>query len=294
MLSRPIWSNVLNGFRSRGFSTANAYIDKLTKIDALESQKPISLRGVKYNGSTKRFYEHVGFKSHEKKDGFHLTLGHRLVETPLKNMVYIPTEPLAHAIALEWDSQLKYIKPHSMPLMHLLTISLDHVFLHREKMIASMMNYFHTDSVCLRDDQEDSLMRLQRKFWDPILDYLTVKYGITMNITEQGTSSFGAPPQDEEQKRKMHKLISSLNDYELAALDSLTGISKSLAVSIAILDGQLDLKKGWECARLEENYQMRRYGQVEGAFGHAIDIQYAHMKIAAARSFLNLSGFHRI
>ena len=51
---------------------------------------------------------------------------------------------------------------------------------------------------------------------------------------------------------------------------------------------QLDVKKGYECSRLEENFQMRRYGRVEGVFGHGIDIEYVRMKIAAARTFINM------
>mmetsp|Transcript_7371 Transcript_7371/g.13967 ORF Transcript_7371/g.13967 Transcript_7371/m.13967 type:complete len:191 (+) Transcript_7371:95-667(+) len=181
-----------------------------------------------------------------------------------------------------------------MPLMHLMTITLDHVGLHRDKMVKSMMGYFHTDSVCLRDDQEDSLIKLQRKFWDPVLDYLKVSYAVKLNTTEEGTSSFCSPSQPTASQENMQRLIDSLDDYELAALDSLTGLSKSLAISIAILDGQLDIKRGWECSRLEENYQMRRYGVVEGAFGHGIDIEYCRMKIAAARTFMNLLGYNRL
>lgn len=49
--------------------------------------------------------------------GFEVTLDGRAIRTPERNKLCLPSQPLAMAIASEWQAQDKFIKPHSMPLV---------------------------------------------------------------------------------------------------------------------------------------------------------------------------------
>jgi len=72
---------------------------------------------VKPDGKTLRFYKNVGI---DKLDfGYALKLGGRFVLTPSHRLFVVPTEHIAYAVAHEWDSQQRTIKPGTMPIVRL-------------------------------------------------------------------------------------------------------------------------------------------------------------------------------
>lgn len=64
----------------------------------------------------KRFYKNTGIVQNDSK--WEVTLDHRRLKTPNGQVLLVPSEPLARAIAAEWDSQTEII---SLPTMHLVT-----------------------------------------------------------------------------------------------------------------------------------------------------------------------------
>ena len=83
-------------------------------------------------------------------------------------------------------------------------------------------------------------------------------------------------------------LLASLTGWQLAALDALTTVTKSFVISWALLAERLTIAQAFEAARLEENFQMRQFGKVEGVYGHGIDMEFTRMSIAAAKTFSNM------
>lgn len=265
---------------------SDKYLEKMANIALKMKGKPVLLKGIKYDGSTKRFYNKVDVE--EIDTGFAPTLGGRLISTAFGHTVSVPSQSLAQAIALEWESQQRIIKPHTMPLMHLTTLALDQVPIQRETMVVNLLGYLNSDSACIRDWEVPSFVRLQKKHLDPVIDWMRQRHGASMCISEKNTPSVWTVVQTPETIKIVEDLLDSLSDWEFSALESMTAISKSVVLSLAIIDGQLDVKKGYECSRLEENFQTRRYGVVEGVFGHAIDIEYVKLKISAVQTFLDM------
>lgn len=66
----------------------------------------------------KRFYKNVSVYKEERvgREVFGVKLDSRLLRTPLRNQFLVPSEPLALAVAQEWDCQEKLVQ---LPLMHL-------------------------------------------------------------------------------------------------------------------------------------------------------------------------------
>lgn len=62
----------------------------------------------------KRFYRRTDIVQNEKS--WEITLDHRRLKTPNGCVLTVNTEPLARAIAAEWDAQTEYI---AQPTMHL-------------------------------------------------------------------------------------------------------------------------------------------------------------------------------
>jgi ATP synthase F1 complex assembly factor 2 len=80
-----------------------------------------------------------------------VTLDGRIMKTPMGQVLAVPSQSLAHAIAAEWDAQEKYIQPANMPLMTLACTALDQVAHHPQTYREQSMNYLPTDtvSICL-------------------------------------------------------------------------------------------------------------------------------------------------
>jgi ATP synthase F1 complex assembly factor 2 len=104
------------------------------------------------------------------------------------------------------------------------------------------------------------------------------------------TTQFAPPSQSPETLNKIQKMLAELNGWELAALDVLTTVTKSFITSYCLLfnhPNKINIEKAWESARLEENYQMNKWGKVEGIYGHGVDMEYVRMSLAAAKTFIN-------
>ena len=62
----------------------------------------------------KRFYTDVSIAEHE--GGFAITLDGKMVRTPARQVLAVPTEALAQLVASEWQAQGEEINPVSMRL----------------------------------------------------------------------------------------------------------------------------------------------------------------------------------
>eukprot|EP00245_Coleochaete_scutata_P012158 TRINITY_DN4680_c0_g1_i1.p2 TRINITY_DN4680_c0_g1~~TRINITY_DN4680_c0_g1_i1.p2 ORF type:complete len:103 (+),score=21.81 TRINITY_DN4680_c0_g1_i1:48-311(+) len=84
----------------------------------------------------------------------------------------------------------------------------------------------------------------------------------------------------------MDALLTSLNDYELAAVDSLAGSARSLIAAFAVARARITPSQAVTLVRLEEDFQAEEWGFVEG--GHDIDIADMRVRMSAPSVFLRL------
>lgn len=61
---------------------------------------------------------------------------------------------------------------------------------------------------------------------------------------------------------------------------------KSTALAVALINNKLTIEEALDSSRIEENYQMTLYGEVEG--GHDLDEGISLMQLSAAKNFSNL------
>ena len=132
-------------------------------------------------------------------------------------------------------------------------------------------------------------MSQQKKQWDPLLQWFRDRYGCQFRTTLE----FETPEQDAKTVEIQQSLLESLTPWQLAALDSLTTVTKSFLISWALITDRLSINQAFEAARLEENFQMRQYGQVEGIYGHGIEMEFTRMTLAAAKTWVNLVTIDR-
>ena len=94
----------------------------------------------------KRFYKQAGVK--RAAGGHGVELDGRLVKTPGKRDLVVPSPALAAAMAGEWEAQQGEIRRETMPLTRLAGVTLDRGSIEREAVVQKAAGYAGTDLVC--------------------------------------------------------------------------------------------------------------------------------------------------
>lgn len=266
---------------SRPFSQASAQQDSQASLREASAQMPASAHSGPSIG--RRFYKSAHVKGADDGEGYVVMLDHRILKTPSKKPLKVPSLRLAHAIAAEWEYQDQdAIRPFTMPLMKLTSTAIDKVPKEREKIIKNLLEFFHTDAVCCRDKDDSPLGELQAEVMNPLLDWIEKEFGYRPSYS----SSLFVDNQPDQMVEAMEKALKHANDWQLAAVDALSAAAKSLVVAMAVSREKLNIEEAIQVIRLEEDFQIEEWGLVEG--GHDIDVADLRCRVAAASVFLRL------
>lgn len=222
-----------------------------------------------------RFYKQVD--TEKREDGqYCVTLDGRCARTPRKALLKANCEALALALAAEWDAQTDRIRPSSMPLTTLAATAQDVVPEFRPRILASILKYLDTDTLCIRPSNPQNLVKMQEKLFSPIERHLAEKRNLKLNVAIGELKA----PQSAEVRAAVSEFVHSLDDLCLAALDSATATAKSLAIAITLHDCGIDAETALRAARSEEAWQESVWGTVEG--GHDLDAADVLVRLSAA------------
>lgn len=229
----------------------------------------------------KRFYNRV--TAEEEGGGYSVFLDGRVIKTPAKAHLRLPTRALAEAIAGEWDAQSEKIDPANMPLMQAAATVIDRVTPQREKVIDEIASYGGTDLVCYRASHPPSLVEKQSAAWDPMLAWINKRHQVSLHVVE-GIMHIQQP---EESLAKMRALVSGQQDMTLAPLYNMTSLCGSLVIALAVLDGRITAEDAFEISEIDETHTMEFWGSDAEAVKRRKNNKES---LAASARFLQLSG----
>src|SRR5262249_37323297 len=115
--------------------------------------------------------------------GWHVLLDKRILPTPARTSLLLPTRELADVIGAEWVAQGDRIIPASMPLMRLAVTAVDHVASNCDKVIDEIAGYAETDLVCYRAEHPADLIARQHTVWQPLVDWATLHLDVPLLVT---------------------------------------------------------------------------------------------------------------
>ena len=202
----------------------------------------------------RRFYEHAGVAPAE--GGFGVLLDGRSVKTPAKQALVLPSEDLAQAVATEWDNQVEHINPFTMPLTRLAHVALDRMGQVREAAAAELVKYASTDLLCYRSEDAE-LAERQAKLWAPYLAWSKS----ALDAPLVATQSISAIAQPEASLQALNDRALALDDLRLTALVSAAPILTSAVLAFALLEEEADGEAVWAASRVEEDFQIERWGE---------------------------------
>ena len=98
----------------------------------------------------------------------------------------------------------------------------------------------------------------QARAWDPVLDWARDTFGARLILSE-GVMHVSQPEASVAALRRA--VFAVENPYRLAALHTLTTLTGSLLIALAVLHGRLTPEEAWAAAHVDETYQAAVWGR---------------------------------
>ena len=226
-----------------------------------------------------RFYSHATLRA--AQGGFEILLDERPVKTPARRPLLLPTEPLARAVAEEWNAQGEKVDPRSMPLTGLANAAIDRVAPDAESFARGLAAYGANDLLCYRAEGPSSLVARQAELWDPLLAWARRRFDVDFEIV----CGIMHRPQYEATLRQLAHAVAARDPFALAGLSPIVTIGGSLIVALALAEEAIDLDTAWSAATLDEAWQAEQWGEDAEA---AAALEARRHDFAAAYRFLTL------
>lgn len=201
----------------------------------------------------------------EAPGGFAITLDGRQVKTPAKAPLVVPSRALAEAIAREWQAQDEKIDPATMPVTRGANAAIDKVRTQHAEVAALIADYGGTDLLCYRAEAPRELVARQSAHWDPLLDWAEAALGARLAVT-QGVVPVAQP---EATLAALSARVAAMDEWQLAALHDLVGLTGSLVLGLAVAEGRLTADEAWTIAQIDEAWQAEQWGADDEAAAHA-------------------------
>jgi len=207
----------------------------------------------------KRFWSQAS--SAPKGEGYQILLDEREVKTPGRVCLIVPTIELANAIAAEWDAQTDKIDPDTMPFTRMANSALDKVAPQFRAVAEMIAAYGDSDLLCYRAESPKELVVRQAEQWDPLLDWAADNLGARLDTVNGVVHR----PQSDASNRVLLDLVNRHNSFEMAAFHDLVSLSGSLVIGFAAARRYAPAEQLWETSRVDENWQIERWGRDDEA-----------------------------
>ena len=221
----------------------------------------------------KRFYEKAGVEN--GPDGYAVLLDGKPVRTPARRTLAAPTRALAEAIADEWNAQEEHVDPARMPLTRLANTIIDGVADSTDAVAEEVAKYLGSDLLFYRAGGPAGLLARQAQYWDPVLDWAHDALGARFMLAE-GVMHVAQP------ERAIAAARAAVPDdpWRLGAVSSITTLSGSALLALALLRGRLSTDEAWAAAHVDEDWQREQWGR-DALAEERRDFRFAEMQAAA-------------
>lgn len=189
--------------------------------------------------------------------GWQVTLDGRAIKTAAGRPQIVPTETLAALLAREWADQGEEIDPARFVLRDLADYALDVVGSDRAEVIATLLRYAETDTLCYRAEAGEPLEARQIEVWEPLLKAAEARWDIHF----ERIGGVIHRPQPAATLKRLEAVLQVQDDFALAALNTLTTLAASLVIGLAALAPEADADALWDVANLEEDWQADLWGK---------------------------------
>ena len=227
----------------------------------------------------KRFWKSA--RAVEKDGAWGVELDGRPVRTPARELLSVPTQRLAEAIAAEWNVVDEQIDPRDMPLTGLANAAVDRVRPDKQVFAGGLAKYAEADLACYRAEGPRGLIERQAELWDELLAWGRRRFDVDFRTTS-GLLHVDQPPATVE---RLAHAVNALDPYRLAALSPLVTIGGSLLAALGVLEEVFTPEQAWEAVSVDDRWQLEQWGSDEEA---EVALANRQRDFLAAAQFLRL------
>jgi chaperone required for assembly of F1-ATPase len=224
----------------------------------------------------KRFYKDVSVAADRN-----ILLDGRVVKTPMKAKLALPTKALAEAVAEEWRAQEKLIDPAKMPLTKLANTAIDRVSAERAHVAAEVVAFAGNDLVCYRATEPTELVARENQHWNPILDWAQSALDSKF-ICTSGVSHVAQPA---AALKAVEATVAMLDDFTLTATHTAMTLTGSALLALMLNARAINAEAAWAAAHVDEDFQISQWGE---DFEAADRRAYRKLEFDATVRFLTL------
>ncbi|WP_067732873.1 ATP12 family chaperone protein [Novosphingobium naphthalenivorans] len=203
----------------------------------------------------KRFYKTVTVEP--AGDDWRVLLDGRGIKTAGGRAQVVPTQPLAEALAAEWQGQGEEIDTARFPFRDLADFAIDAVATNRAQVIGELLPYAETDTLCYRADPDEALYKRQIDVWEPLLAGVEARLGVQF----ARVSGILHKPQPAETLARLRQELEAQSGFALAALKMLSSLAASLTIALEAVRPGANAEALWKAAELETDWQVELWGE---------------------------------
>jgi chaperone required for assembly of F1-ATPase len=222
----------------------------------------------------KRFYKEAWVGRHESSHA--VLLDGRVAKTPAKKPLAVSRRDIAEALAAEWQAQTGDIDPATMPLTRLVNSAIDRVAGEMPAVRADIVKHAGNDLIFYRAEGPQSLVDAENRLWRPILAASERALGVRFVLAE----GIVHVEQDPATLAAVARAVEGYDSLELAALHSMTTLTGSALIALAVARGELTAEEAWEAAHADEDWQMAQWGRDHTALAERVG-RWREMQAAA-------------
>ncbi len=201
-----------------------------------------------------RFYKNVSVAPSEV--GFEIHLDGRPTKTPGMKKVNVPTQALAEKLVGEWEAQEEFIDPRKMPLVRLVNSAVEGGENVAQDLRDEVIKFAGNDLMLFRAESPQELVALQEERWGSALRTIEVHFGILL----EPVTGIVNKVQPQESLARLAQELNDVGHMELTALVSMTGLSGSGLLAMALRAELVSPDDVWELAHLDETYNAKHWG----------------------------------
>lgn len=179
-------------------------------------------------------------------------LDNKIVKTPGRITLHLPTPQLAEAVAAEWRAVGDDIKPHEMPLTGLANSAIE-----RAPPPETLAVYGETDLLCYRAENPPELAAREAEVWDPLLDWGRQRFDISFTVTSGIIHAAQLP----ESVQRLAAAVAAYDDFHRTALSPLVTIGGSLVVALMVMESAIAPDTAFDACHLDELWQAELWGE---------------------------------
>lgn len=181
----------------------------------------------------------------------------RVVKTQGGRAQTVPTRAMAKVLAGEWVAQGEEIDPSGFVNRDLADFAIDVADTDRAGLIATLLGFAETDTLCYRAEPDDALFAAQHTIWEPLLTAAEARWDVHF----ERISGIIHRPQPAATSARLRTVLAAHNAFALSALNTLASLAASLVIALTALEPDADTAVLWRAANLEEDWQADLWGR---------------------------------